>query len=113
MGKTYWAYDFACDQPIEAVLAAFNAAGPWQWELRESAVYGDYLSCRPNEHARVRVHEYPQTGAYGTFIGLRDKGFSAQLEVESGATQSAIDGVFRRLLHAIDATNATEIEPYD
>ena len=115
MPKAYWAYDFACDLPIEAILAIFNAAGPWQWGQRESAVYGDYLNCRPSEHVRLRVHEYPQTGAYGTFIGLRDKGFSALLEVESGseATQAEIDSAFRRLLQAINATNTTEIEPYD
>ena len=115
MPKAYWAYDFACDQPIETVLAAFNAAGPWQWQLRESAVYGDYLNCRPDAHVRLRVHEYPQTGEYGTFTGLRDKGFSALLEVDSGsaAAQPEIDGVFRRLLQAIDATNVTDIEHYD
>jgi hypothetical protein len=86
MLKAYWAYDFACEQSLDAIAAAFNAAGPWQWQLRESAVYGDYLNCRPMERVRLRVHEYPQTGEYGTF---------------------------RRLLQAINATDVTEIEPYD
>ena len=115
MLKAYWAYDFVCDRPIEAIRDAFNVAGPWQWTLRESAVYGDYLNCRPMDHVRMRVHEYPQTGEYGTFVGLRDKGFSALLEVEagSGATQSEIDGAFRHLLQTINATDITEIEPYD
>src|SRR5579872_6391166 len=58
MLEAYWAYDFVCDRPIGAILDAFNAAGPWQWRLHESAVYGDYLNCRPMEHVRVRVHEY-------------------------------------------------------
>jgi hypothetical protein len=113
--KSYWAYDFACDQSIEGVLAAFNAAGPWQWSLRESAVYGDYLNCRPTAGVRVRVHEYPQTGEYGTFVGLRDKGFSALLEIEASsvANRRGTDDVFRRLLQRIDATGVTEIEPYD
>ena len=46
---------------------------------------------------------------------LRDKGFSALLEIraESMATRFEIDAVFRRLLQEIDATNVTEIEPYD
>jgi hypothetical protein len=110
-----WAYDFACDRPIEAVLAAFNAAGPWAWQLRETVVYGDYLNCRPMEHVRLRVHEYPFAGAYGTFTGLGDTGFKAllQIDAESSATQSEIDRVFRRLLQAIDASNVSEIEPYD
>ena len=111
MLKAYWAYDFTCDQPIEAILAAFVAAGPWQWRLCDSAVYGDYLNTRPKERVRVRVHEYPQM----VFVGPRDKGFSAllQIDAESMATRSEIDDVFRRLLQGINATNMTEIEPYD
>ena len=94
-----------------AVLAALNSAGPWRWVLGESAVYGDYLNCRPMEHVRLRLHEYPQM----LFVGFRDKGFSALLEIraEGMATRSEIDGVFRRLLQGVDATNITEIEPYD
>ena len=111
MLKECWAYDFDCDQSIEAILAAFNSAGPWQWGLGDSTTYGDYLNCRPKEHVRVRIHEYPQM----LFIGKRDKGFSALLEIrpESTATWFEIDGVFRRLLQEIEATNITEIEPYD
>src|SRR4051794_28341011 len=94
MLKAHWAYDFACDRSIEAILAAFNEAGPWHWEPRESAVYGDYLNSRPSEGVRVRVHQYPQMGEYGVFTGLRDKGFSTLLQVdaESKATQSEVDG---------------------
>ena len=49
------------------------------------------------------------------FLGLYDKGFKALLEIETecGATRSEIDDVFRCLLQAINATNVTEIEPYD
>ena len=112
MLKAYWAYDFTCDQTLEAILAALNSAGPWQWALGESAVYGDYLNCRPMEHVRVRLHEFPQM----LFVGFRrGKGFSALLEIrpESTATRFEIDGVFRRLLQGIDATDITEIDPYD
>jgi hypothetical protein len=115
MLKAYWAYDFVCDRPIEAILTAFNQAGPWQWEPRESAVYGDYLNSHPLEGVRVRVHQYPQMGEYGVFIGLRDKGFSALLQVdaECAATRSAVDDAFRSLLQRINATDMTEIEAYD
>ena len=112
MLKAYWAYDFDCDLSIEAILAAFNSIGPWQWVLSESSVYGDYLNCRPKEHVRVRLHEYPQM----LFVGFsRGEGFSALLEIrpEAVATQFEIDGVFRRLLREIDAINITEIDPYD
>jgi hypothetical protein len=110
-----WAYDFVCEQPIEAMLVAFNAAGPWQWQLRDSAVYGDYLNCRPFEHVRLRVHEYPSAGAYGVFTGLRNEGFSALIEMREGnsATRAEIDDVFRALLHQVGAADLVEIEPYD
>jgi hypothetical protein len=86
--KAYWAYDFACDRSLEDMLAVFNEAGPWRWEMHESAWYGDYLNTRPSNEVRVRVHEYPQGGEGGMFVGLRDRGFSAllQIEAESSAT---------------------------
>jgi hypothetical protein len=114
MPKADWAYDFTCRQPIEAIRDAFNAAGPWQWRLNDSHFYGDYLNCRPQEHVRLRVHEYPGNGMF-QFSGLRSSGFKALLEIEaaSAATQSEIDAVFRRLLQAINAANVTETEPYD
>jgi hypothetical protein len=109
-----WAYDFTCEQPIEAIPAAFNAHGPWQWQLRDSDFYGDYLNCRPKQHVRLRIHEYPSKG-HVKFVGLRRKGFKALLEIEAeGATsRSEIDDVFRRLLQGINARNVIEIEPYD
>jgi hypothetical protein len=111
---TEWAYEFACDRPIEAIPAAFNAAGPWQWQLHDSHFYGNYLNCRPQDRVRLRVHEYPSKGVI-SFVGLREKGFKALLEIEagSGTTRSEIDDVFRRLLQTINATNVMEIEPYD
>jgi hypothetical protein len=72
--KSNWAYDFECDQPLERMLTAFNAAGPWRWELRDSAWYGDYLNTQPISGVRVRIHEYSQAGEAGTFVGLRGEG---------------------------------------
>jgi hypothetical protein len=113
MLKADWAYDFACDQPIEAILDAFNAASPWQWGMRDRLHWGDYLSCRPKEGVQVRVLKYPKR--YGVVVGFRDKSFKALLEIEAAsmATQSEIDDVFRRSLQAINATNVTEAKPYD
>ena len=113
--KAYWAYDFICDRSIESMLALFNEAGPWQWELRDSAWYGEYLSARVTSGVRVRVHEYPFEGAAGVFVGLRGKGFSAllQIETESSATQANLDKIFRGLLTRLNAKDITDIEPYD
>ena len=109
-----WAYDFTCGQPIEAMRAAFDAAGPWQWQLRDSDIYGDYLNCRPQPHVRLRVHQHAQIW-YGQYPRGRDNGFLALLEAEAGsaATRPEIDAIFQRLLRAIAATGVTEIEPYD
>jgi hypothetical protein len=114
--RDYWAYDFAtADHSLERMLAAFNAAGPWQWSLGDSGWYGDYLKTRPVPGLRVRVHQYPQRGDGGVFSGLRDRGFSALLQTEDGcpATQAEVDTVFRGLLTGFGVMDVTEIEPYD
>jgi hypothetical protein len=110
-----WAYDFACDQPLAAIAAAFSAAGSWQWQVRESTIYGDYLNCRPAAGIRLRVHEYPQTGAFGTFTGLQTQGFAALIELEeqNEASRAQVDGLFRLLLQGIGVTDLVPIEPYD
>jgi hypothetical protein len=109
--KADWAYDFSCDRPLDAIGAVFNDAGPWQWQLRDSYVYGDYLNTRPARGVHLRVHEYPQA-----FIqGPREKGFSALLRIEADslAEKVEIDAVFRGLLTRVMAEEITEIEPYD
>ena len=113
--KAYWAYDFECDLSIERIIAAFNAIGPWQWKLRDSAWYGDYLNTRPTEGVRVRIHQYPQAEEAGVFVGLRNRGFSALLliEAESLGSQTEVDEIFRGLLNTVNAHSITEIEPYD
>jgi hypothetical protein len=113
--KAYWAYDFACDRSLEDLHAVFNEAGPWQWQLRDSAWYGDYLNTRPTEGVRVRVHEYPQAGEAGTFVGIRDKGFSALLQIEAGslAARAEVDSIFQGLLSRVNVRETVEIEPYD
>ena len=120
--KIYWAYVFTCEQPIEAMLAAFNAAGPWPWRLGDSAWYGDYLGARPAQGVRLRIHEFPSSGSEeaGVYVGpgtvdgvAYDRGFTALLEVEDPAAKAEIDRVFHGLLAAIGAANVNEIEPYD
>ena len=111
-----WAYDFACDRTLDAIAAALNNAGPWHWEARESYWYGDYLNTRPAPGVRVRIHQYPQTvGAGATFNGPRDSGFMALLQLDQAnpAAQQEVDGIFRELLHKLDAKALSEIEPYD
>lgn len=108
---------------MRVILAVFNEAGPWQWEERESAWYGDYLNARPVEEVRARIHEFPQANEVGgVFVGpgtdegiQYDKGYTAllQIEDESSTTKSEIDEAFHVLLGKINAENIKEIEPYD
>ncbi len=109
--KANWAYDFSCNQSLEEILAVFNDAGPWQWQLRDSYVYGIYFNTRPIEGVHVRVHMYPQA----FMKGPREKGFAALLQVEddSLAVKEDVDRVFRELLGRVSATDINEIEPYD
>ncbi len=110
-----WAYDFACARTLEEVLAAFNAAGPWQWQARESYWYGDYLNTRPETGLHVRVHEYGLGGVGVSAAGLHDRGFMVLLQIEkdSSATRSEVDRVLRDLLSLVETTAIVEIEPYD
>jgi hypothetical protein len=121
--KEYWAYVFTCEQPIEAILADWNEAGPWQWQLRDSAWYGDYLNTRPIKGLRVRIHEFPsqasEAGPFlgpGTVEGVRyDRGYTVLLQIEAGssAMKAEVDEVIRGSLGRISAENIKEIEPYD
>jgi hypothetical protein len=113
--KAYWAYDFGCEQTLEDMRSVFNEAGPWHWELSDSAWYGDYLNTNPASGVCVRVHEYPQMGEAGEFVGLQRKGFSPLLEIKdaSSAAREEVDEVFRGLLQRVNATKIMEIEPYD
>ena len=109
--KADWAYDFSCDQPLEAICTVFNDAGPWQWQLRDSYMYGNYLNTRPAPGVHLRVHEYPQA----FFEGFREKGFSALLQIgaDSVVKKTEVDEVFRGLLDRVMTRDITEIEPYD
>jgi hypothetical protein len=125
-GVHKWAYDFHCNQSIESILDAFNATGPWQWQMRESVIFGNYLSCRPNDWVWIRVHEYSQMGrgpvplfATEHFLASaarRDGGFAASLQINdenSAKISCEIDQVCRRLLQGINARKVAEITPYD
>ncbi len=111
--KAEWAYDFSCDQSLEEICKVFNDLGPWQWQMRESFIYGYYLNTRPAQGAHFRVHEYPQAFIKGR--GTREEGFSALLRIESDSqlTKEDVDPIFRGLLGKVMAKDIMDIEPYD
>ena len=104
--KAYWAYAFVSDRPLAELAGEWNSAGPWDWQLRDSSWYGDYLSARPSNGVRVRIHEQPhvQPGGYTAPM---------QIEPESAATQAEVDDVVRGLLRQIGVNDVRPIEPYD
>src|SRR5262245_45179952 len=104
MAKQGWGYDFNCSQSIDAMLAVFNTAGPWQWQSVDSDICGQYVKCRPREYAQVRVYDRRQFRTWQT--GDRE-GFYAELE-SATETQPEIDAVFWNLLLAVNATNTVE-----
>lgn len=106
MPEANWGYDFICYQTVEAMQAAFNAAGPWQWERRDSDIYGFYLKCRPMPQVEISVYQRSQFRN----SARPDREFNAWLAIgaESAATQSEIEAVFRRLLQSVHAIDITE-----
>jgi hypothetical protein len=121
--KAYWAYAFRCDGSLELIEDVWNNAGPWQWQLRDSAWYGDYLNARPVEGVRVRVHEFPQQASEaGVFVGPSaeegvdyNRGFSVLLQIQPGspATQADVDAVVSQLLSLVNAQDIRTVDPYD
>ena len=116
VAQAYWAYAFTCTKALDAILLAWNDSGPWQWQVRDSHWYGDYLSCRPQEGVRVRIHE-PSTpnSAYGPDDPKAQGRFTALLEIEKGsaATQPDVDAVLRKLVAAVTSDEPVQITPYD
>lgn len=100
-----WAYDFTFERPLEALLAALEAAGQWPWQGRESYWYGSYLNSRPEPGVRVRIHHFPD----------QPQPFSALLELqpEAAAKRDAVDALFRAQLAGAGARDLRPIEPYD
>ena len=110
--NSVWAYDFDCDLSLDGMLRSFNAAGPWQWQLRDSAFYGDYLAAWTTD-VSIRVHEFPQdTGWYRTQNPSGRK-FTVTLKIDSSLKSLEIDNAIRGLLAKINATKIAPGEPTD
>ena len=104
MDQVSWGYDFACGKSIDAILAAFNSAGAWQWRVGDSYIYGDYLKCRPKEHADIRVYDARQ---FWTWRAGDREGFWAELSCDRN-DRAELDQSFLELLRRIDARNISQ-----
>jgi hypothetical protein len=101
--EAYWAYEFRCKQPLEAILDILIETSPWDWHLRDSYWYGDYLNSRPMQGVRIRIHEWPES-RYTILL---------QINSESPADRSIIDESIKVIFDKIEAKNVCETEPYD
>ena len=110
--KANWAYNFISEKSLEEIVDIYNASGPWQWQQRESYMFGHYINTRPGAGLHIRIHEYPQA-FFGT--DRQEEGFSALIQIESDSVflKLDVDAIFLRLLQRINATEVREIEPYD
>jgi hypothetical protein len=72
---------------------------------RDSDIYGDYLKCRPKEHAEIQVYDARQFWTWRT--GDRE-GFWAELSCDS-ADRVEIDRCFLELLRRINASNISAL----
>jgi hypothetical protein len=108
-----WAYQFRWDGSLDELLAALRRAGPWEWSIRDSHWYGDYLNSRPAWGLRVRVH-LPATFLRPFPSDEPRDVYLAQLDLESGCTARAekIDRTFLALLGAAGARAVAAIEIY-
>jgi hypothetical protein len=70
LAKFPGAYAFTFSSTLEALQRRLEAAGPWDWEMHDSAWYGDYLlALGPDlgraKGLRVRVYEdEPEPGQF-------------------------------------------------
>jgi hypothetical protein len=104
MDQVFWGYDFECGKPLDAMLAAFNSGGAWQWKLGDSDVYGDYLKCQPKEHARIRVYDARR---FWMWRAGDPEGFWAELSCGPG-DRAEIDRGFLDLLRRVEASDISQ-----
>ena len=59
----HFAFQFSWDRSIYEIKQKLNAIKKWQWRVRDSAWYQDFLQCRPKEGLRICIYsENPPQG---------------------------------------------------
>lgn len=115
------AYEFDCDMSMEEMLTVLNNKGSWQWTIRDSYWYGDYLNCRPQEGVRIRIHHPAEFFGVFSQVNVPERTpdpedyYTGLFTIESNAAgmRDAVDEIFRNLLNHLQARNVREIESYD
>jgi len=101
-----WAYTFGCDLPLVEMCDLLNRATAYRWYHHDdSAWYLEYLSCRPREGLRVRIHNLQESDAKGPLL-------SAQLDGDV-ETRAVADADFRKVLALLPIRDLRASEVYD
>lgn len=101
-----WAYTFGCDLPLDRMCAQLNEATAYRWYHHDdSAWYLEYLSCRPRENVRFRIHNLQESDAKGPLLSAQIDG-----DVE---TQAEMDAAFRKVLDLLPIRDLHRSEIYD
>ena len=91
---------------LEQMCALLNAATVYRWYHHDdSAWYLEYLSCRPDERTRFRIHNLEECDEAGPLL-------SAQLDAER-EIQGEADTTFRGALALLPIRDLRERETYD
>jgi hypothetical protein len=111
-----WGYAFDSDHTLAAMVAMLNGR-PWVWELRDSSWFGDYLSARPADGCRVRIHDPRQPTQAAPAGGWDGKAPPFRLTAEIGpdapVSREQIDRAIGELLAELKARDVTPSEPFD
>lgn len=106
MAVRSWAYTFGCNMPLERMCARLNEATAYRWYHHDdSAWYLEYLSCRPREGVRFRIHNLQESDEQGPLL-------SAQIDGDT-QTQAEMDAAFRDVLVLLSVRDLRRVEVYD
>jgi hypothetical protein len=101
-----WAYTFGCDMPLARMCVALNEGTTYRWHHHDdSAWYLEYLSCRPREDVRFRIHNLQESDGKGPLL-------SAQIDGDV-ASRAEFDAAFLQALALLPIRDLRQSEVYD
>ena len=92
--------------PLERMCTRLNEVTAYRWYHHDdSAWYLEYLSCRPRETVRFRIHNLQENDAKGPLL-------SAQIDGDN-ETRGEMDGAFLAVLALLPVRDVRMSEVYD
>lgn len=106
----HFAHKFFCERSIYEMEDVLNSAGTWQWRVRDSAWYPDFLQCRPQKGIRSCIYsEEPPNG--------RSYRCHVEISTSSESERDSVEPVLLKLLEHLGVRELNEVEanewPFD